>query len=150
MMTDQRNESVAQSLELGFGGGVEERQGVQVDGVVRVLAVDDDSSASVGRGTASGNTDIAEQILGVLQIRFFLGTSKTRSALGLGLVVELVSLGESGGTLSLEFGDSLGLGLFVGSSLGLGLGLCFGSLLFLLTLDFGVFGGIPVVKDLST
>lgn len=44
--------------------------------------------------------------------------------------------------------DTLLLGLFVGGSLCVGLGLGLGRLFGLFTLDLGVLGGVPGIKDL--
>jgi hypothetical protein len=89
----------------------------------------------------------------VSQVGVLLGTTKTLTALSLGLVINLLGFGflESllTSTAGLVVGDSSRLRLLVGGGLGSGLGLGFFSLLGLFALYFGVFGGIPRVEDLQ-
>lgn len=83
----------------------------------------------------------------MLQVGFLLGAAQALALLGLGLVVARIFLvlfcaAGLGGQL---FGDALRLRLLVRGGFGCGLGLCLLGLLGLLTLDLGVFGGIPRV-----
>lgn len=143
----QRGQRGRQPGELVLGGGLEERHGRQVDGLRGVGRVADDHGL---RGAAVAvQIDVAEQVLGVLEIRILLGAAQP-GAFG-GLV--LVTLGVLGffGLLSpgapvLLYPLRLALLLCGGFGLRLGLGLC--CLGLLLPLYFGVFGGIPRVEDL--
>jgi hypothetical protein len=89
----------------------------------------------------------------VSQVCILLGAAKTLATLGGSLI--LVILAEeafrftSTSTLGLVLGNTLGLGLLVGGGFGISLGLGLSSLLCLLALYLGVFGGIPGIEDLE-
>jgi len=140
-----RDESVAQSLKLGLGLGVEHGEGREVDGVVGVLGIDHHGASGGENLAAVADANGTEKILGVLEIGLLLGAAKALALLGLGLVVvaRLISFLELAGTLGHALSDALGLGLLVGSSLGLSLSLGLSSLLSLLALNLGVLGGVP-------
>lgn len=139
----------AELLKLGLGRWVEERERGEVDGVGRILGVDDNSSASSVR-LAAANTQIVKEVFGVLQVRLLLCAAETLALLGFGLIIArvLVRLSGSAGSVGLVVGDTLRLGLLTGSGIGISLRLGLGSLLCLLAFYFGVFSGVPGIEDL--
>jgi hypothetical protein len=84
---NDRNQCGAQGLELGLGVGVEEGERRDVDRVVGILGVDDNSGASCGSLAGVANTDFGEEILGVLQVGLLLGLPQALALLGFGLLV---------------------------------------------------------------
>lgn len=84
------------------------------------------------------------------QIGLLLGRAEAVALLRLGLLVAgVVVLGELAGPFGLSLGYALGLGLLVGGGFSVGLCLGLGGLLCLFPLDFGIFGGIPGLKNLD-
>lgn len=143
-------QNCAEVVELSLGLGLEKGQLGNVDSVGRVAGVDDDSSSS-GLGPAGADSDVSKHVGGVGEIGLLLGTSKSLTLLGLGLLDHL-NVGGVGlllGSVGLVLSNTLALGLLCGgggfSSLGLGLG----SLALLLALYLGVFGGIPRIEDIA-
>lgn len=146
---DDGNKSVAEFLELQLGLGVEDGDGVEVDSVVRVLGIQNDSGTRVGGSTSARNTDISKHVFGVAQVSLLLGAAKTGTAICLSLIIFVAGLFlESAGSFGLFLGNTLLLGLLEGSGGSIGLCLGFGGLLDLFALYFGVFGGIPRVENL--
>jgi hypothetical protein len=88
----------------------------------------------------------------VAQVGLLLGTAETLTLLCLGFLLTLVGLSVGLGlrALCLALGDPLGLALLIRGSFCLRLGFGFGGLLRLLALDFGIFGGVPRVEDLTS
>lgn len=144
----QRNENVAQAVELILGGGLEQGHGRQIDRVGGVFGVGNNDG--LGGTTVAVQINVADQIGSVLQVGLLLGAAQALTALSLSLVgVEVIRvIGFLPPLLTVLF-YPLGLGLFVGSSGSLLRGLGLGGLLRLLALYFGVLGGVPGVKDLS-
>lgn len=148
---DDGCQRVAQVLELGLGRGVEQRQGADVDSVVGVLAVDNNSGADGLALATAADAYISEEILSIPEIGLLLGAAEALAALGLCLllVLRVVIILAGGGTRGLELGDTLGLALLGrSSSFGGGFGLSSSGLALLLALYLGVFGSIPGVEDL--
>lgn len=142
---DEGSNGGAELLELRLGGRVEDGQLANVDGAVGVLGIDSNRGGLRSRA-AGADTNIAKHVGGVPQIGVLLSLTESFAALSLGLLlVGLAILGLLLDSDSLVLGNALGLGLLCsgGGSNSLGLGL--GGLLLLLTLDLGVFGGIPRV-----
>lgn len=148
-LADHGAEGGAEGLELGLGGGVEEGEGRDVDGVVGVLGVDLDNGALADDLAVVTDADAGKQVLGVLEIGLLLLAAEALAALGLGLLLRIRILGQLAGALGLALGDALRLGLLVGGGFGLGLGLGLFSLLRLLALYLGVLGGIPRVENVA-
>ena len=142
---DEGGDAGAEGLELSLGLGLEQRQLGDIDGLGRVVGIDNNGSRT-RLGTAGADSNISEHIGSMSKIGLLLSTSKSLTLFGLGLLVFLVVLGFSLllSTLSLTLSDSLTLGL-LGSSGGLGgLLLSLGGLALLLTFGIGVVG-IPRV-----
>ena len=146
---DHGAEGGAEGLELGLGGGVEQGQGRDVDGVVGVLGVDLHNGALGDDLAVVADADAGEQVLGVLKVRLLLLAAEALAALGLGLLLKVRILGQVAGALGLALGDALGLGFLVSGGFGLSLGLGLGSLLRLLALYLGVLGGVPGVENVA-
>lgn len=143
----QRNENFAQAVELILGGGLEQGHGGQIDGVGRVLRVGNNDG--LGGTTVAVQVDVADQIGGVRQVGLLLGAAQAFTALSLSLIgVEVIGVLSFLPALLAVLFYPLGLGLLVGSGGSLPRGFGFGGLLGLLTLYFGVLGGVPGVKDL--
>lgn len=108
---DDGCEGVAEGLELGLGRGVEEREIRNVDGVVGVLGVDDDGGSDSGGLAVVADANVAEEVLGVLQVGILLGATQAFAALSRSLVLfaGLGILQAALGTLGLVRGDALGL-----------------------------------------
>lgn len=144
---ENRGQRGAEVLELCLGNGVEERHGGDVGSLGRVVGVDLHSRAGEDSLATGRDSDITEEILGVLQVGLLLGAAEALTTLSLGLLLARV-VGIEAGTLLLQLGDALSLALLVLLSLLESLGLCFLGLLGLFALDLGVFGGIPGVENL--
>lgn len=150
---DDGAEGLAEGGELSLGGRVEEGKVGNVHRVVRVVGVENDGSTDGGSLAVVADANLAKEILGVSQVCILLGAAKTLATLGGSLI--LVILAEeafrftSTSTLGLVLGNTLGLGLLVGGGFGISLGLGLSSLLCLLALYLGVFGGIPGIEDLE-
>ena len=148
---DQRSSKV---LELQLGLGVEKWQGADVDGVAGVLRVYG-NSGSEGSLTAVSSaepsiTKIPEEGFSVMKVSFLLGAAKTLTLFRRSLFFLIGGFFISDTlTLSDMLSNTLGLRLLVGGGLGSQLGLYFFSLASLLSLDFGVFGSIPRIKNLK-
>jgi hypothetical protein len=148
------NQGGAQLLKLQLGGGVEEGQRSDVDGVVGVLAIDGDDGAG-GLGLAVvADADVAkvtQEVLSVGKVRLLLGPTESLAALGLGLLLIGLVILESGFRAGgLVLGDALRLGLLARSRLSGGFGFGLGGLALLLALYLGVLCGIPRLEDLVT
>ena len=146
---DHGAEGGAEGLELGLGGGVEEGEGRDVDGVVGVLGVDLDNGALAHDLAVVADADAGKQVLGVLQVGLLLLAAQALAALGLGLLLIVLLLGQLARALGLLLGDALRLGLLVGGGFGFGLGFGLGGLLRLLALYLGVLGGVPRVENVA-
>ena len=99
----------------------------------------------------AADSQIAEQVFSVVQVGVLLGLAQARAPLGFVFLAGLVVcvLLSAPQVLQAMLFYSLRLGLVVGFGLCLSGGLCFGSLLLLFALDFGVFGRVPGVEDLA-
>lgn len=142
----QRDQRVAQLLELQLRLRVEEGQRVQVDGLGRVGGVDDHGVRGRRGLAVIADADGAEEVLGVLEVGLLLGAAQALAARRLALVARGVAvLLEEQLLRGDALGDALGLGLLVRGGLGVGLGLLLRGDLGLLALDLGVLGGVPGV-----
>lgn len=147
--SDDRGEGGAKLVELRLCCGVEEGELGDIDSIGGVLGVESNSGSRLCPGTTSTgtDTDITEQISGVVQIGCLLGLAESLAALRLGLLVITLLFGRLllSSTVGLVLSDTLTLWLLSSGGGGSCLGLRLGSLLFLLTFGLGVFGRVPGV-----
>lgn len=129
----------------------EEGQSSDIDGVGRVLRVDNNGGSRLGNLAVGAKAGTAKEIFGVRQVGFLFSASQALTALALGLFLIGLSplLSSSTGTLGLMFSNTSTLGFLVGGSGSGGGGLDLGSLALLLTFCLGVFSGIPRFKNLT-
>jgi hypothetical protein len=85
------------------------------------------------------------------QVGIFLSATKALTTFRRSLLlITRIVFETQASTLSLVFSNALSLGFLVRGGFSVSLGLGLGSLLCLLALYFGIFGGIPGVKDLDS
>lgn len=109
---NERHERLAQLLKLRFCSRVEERKCRQINRGSRILPLNLYRICRAGT-LARINANVTEKILGVLEIRFLLRTTKTFSSGGLVLATLIAVLGELTRSLCLLVRDTLGFGFFV-------------------------------------
>lgn len=149
---DDRSERLAEVGELRLGGGVEEREIGDVHGIIRVIGVDNHSSANGSALAVVADANSAKEVLGVGQVGILLGPTKALATLGGSLVLLIAEeslLLALKSTLGLVLGNTLSLGLLASGKFGISLSLGLGSLLSLLAFYLGVFGSIPGIENLK-
>jgi ribose/xylose/arabinose/galactoside ABC-type transport system permease subunit len=110
-----------------------------------------DSIGSSSNLAAVADTDVAKQVLGVLQVRLLLCSSKPLSSSCLIFITAIITipLSKPSCVFSLLLCNSLGLALLICCCFGIGFGFGIGGLLGFLTLYFGVFCSIPTLQHIA-